>query len=294
MSGFRPLLGAKIDDLDHLFKLHRNVPFFASYKLDGIRAVKYGPELVSRSLKTIPNRAIRSLLGDVPSGWDGELIVAEPNAPDVYRRTDSQVMRLNGVATQTRFFVFDNCEAVGDFEARLATLHDLPPHTVKHDQHLCSSPEEVLALESTALKLGYEGLVLRHPGGRYKSGRSTLREGYLLKLKRFTDEEATVIGFQELLHNANEADTDERGYTKRSSHQANKVPMGTLGALLCRTKDGVDFAVGTGFDASERLAIWRARESFQGKLIKFKSFRVGVKTAPRHPVFIGWRSEIDQ
>lgn len=291
MNQLRPLLGASIEDLDSCFKRHGG--FYASFKLDGFRALKYGPELLSRTLKTIPNAAVRAALSSVPSGWDGELVVGEPNGKTVFRETSSYVTRLAAAGKVCRFFVFDNYEAGGNFEQRLATIWDIPPYVVKLDQRLVTSPEDCLALERQALELGYEGLVLRHPLGRYKYGRSTLREGYLLKLKRFAHFEAEVIGFEELYSNQNEQETDERGYAKRSSHAEGKVAMGILGALVCRTVEGVEFRVGTGFSANDRATIWRGRDRYLGQFARVKSFPVGVKTAPRHPVWEGFRHPID-
>lgn len=288
MTAIRVILGAKVENLRAL-----RYPLFASFKLDGIRAFKYGPELFSRTFKCIPNRALRQLLAGVPSGWDGELIWGEPTAPDVYRKTNSFAMRHEGPIDGFRFFVFDNREDRGIFADRNGRLYDLPPLVVKLDQRLVESAEEVEGLEQQALDLGYEGLVLRAPEGAYKAGRSTLREQYLLKVKRFEDSEAEVTGFDELHSNANEAKLDERGYTHRSSHKENKIPMGTLGALVCRTVEGVTFRIGTGFTQADRAEIWRRRDYYLGKLAKFKHLPVGAKDAPRHPVWLGWREKID-
>lgn len=288
---FRPILGASVQALERL-----RYPLLASYKLDGIRAIWWGKEFISRTLKTIPNRALQIAARDagIPSGWDGELIVGHPGAKDVYRRTNSFCMSEEKFETApARFFVFDHSEHPGIFADRHASLRDLPPLVVKLDHVLVSSPDEVLSLEQRALAEGFEGLVLRDPRGPYKRGRSTLREQYLLKLKRFTDAEAKVIGFEELMHNANSAETDERGYAKRSSHQANLVPMGTLGALVCDL-DGVQFRIGTGFTQADRAHIWANRAQYLGAWAKFKSLHIGVKDAPRHPVWLGWRAEIDR
>jgi hypothetical protein len=75
--------------------------------------------------------------------------------------------------------------------------------------------------------------MLRDPNGPYKFGRSTRKEGYLLKLKRFCDSEAEVIGVVELMHNGNEAKTNALGRTERSTRKAGKTGMGVLGALAC-------------------------------------------------------------
>lgn len=288
MTAIRVLLGAKVDDVEDLV-----YPLLASPKLDGIRAFKYGPELFTRSYKCVPNSAIRAALRACPTGWDGELILGDPTAPDVYRRTNSICMSQNKPIVGLRWFVFDNREdPLGGFADRHSRLYDIPPLVVKLDHHIIASPAELLAYEQSCVKQGYEGVVLRSPTGRYKAGRSTLREQYLLKLKRFTDAEALVTGFEELHSNANEAMKDERGYTKRSSHAEGQVPMGTLGALVC-TMGEVEFRIGTGFSTSDRDHIWRHRDQYLGALTKFKYFAVGVKTAPRHPVWLGWRNPLD-
>jgi DNA ligase-1 len=94
------------------------------------------------------------------------------------------------------------------------------------------------------------------------------------------------------MHNGNEATTNELGRTKRSSHAAGKTGRGDLGALIVNFGD-VTFNIGTGFTDVERTDIWDNRDSFQGRLAKFKYFPVGVKEAPRHPVFLGWRDGSD-
>ena len=285
MTRFRPLLGASVDDLSQV-----RFPCFASTKLDGIRAIWFGKEFLSRTLKTIPNRALQAAAAaaNIPSGWDGELICGEPNGATVFSQTTSAVMTINGSAERIRFFTFDNCEDLGEFGRRLDSLYDISPLVVKLDQTLIDNVDDLFCFEQVSLSMGYEGVVLRSPSGLYKHGRSTLREQYLLKLKRFADAEATIIGFEELLHNANEASRDERGYTKRSSHLENKLPMGVLGAIVV-SMGSVQFNIGSGFTARERADIWNNRDEYLGKLVKFKSLKIGVKDAPRHPVFLGFR-----
>ena len=290
MSQFRPMLGATPENMEQL-----KYPLFASTKLDGVRAIWYGKEFLSRTLKTIPNRAIQKefmALG-IPSGYDGELIYGAPNAPDVYRKTNSIVMTINGSAEDVKFFVFDNCEYEGQFYRRLESLSGIFPGVVKLNQTLISNYTELQEYEEEVVSAGFEGVMLRSPSGRYKQGRSTMREQYMVKLKRFVDAEATIIGFKELLHNANPAGKDERGYTKRSSHKENKVPMGRLGALIV-SMGSVEFDLGTGFTDRDRMAIWSDRDKYLGKLVKFKSLLIGVKDAPRHPVFLGFRDSIDK
>jgi DNA ligase-1 len=121
-----------------------------------------------------------------------------------------------------------------------------------------------------------------------------VNEGYLLKVKRFDDSEAEIIGFEEEQFNGNTAETNELGRTKRSTAKAGLVGKGTLGAFTVRDiHTGVEFSIGTGLTALQRGVFWQRRDEYLGKLAKYKYFAVGVKVAPRHPVFLGFRDRVD-
>lgn len=285
---FKPMLAGEAD----LEKL--KFPLLASAKLDGIRAVVIDGKLMSRSLKPIPNEYVQGLFGDLDAA-DGELIVGEPTDKACFRNTTTGVMTIAGTP-DVSFYLFDHIRFP---TKRYTDRHNLLqydairyPHVKVLPQHVVTCMESLLKLEEDYLNLGYEGLILRDPHAQYKFGRSTTREGILLKLKRFVDAEAEVIGFEERMHNGNEATVNELGRTKRSSHAANKTGRGDLGAILVRFGE-VEFSIGTGFTDDERNTVWNARDQYLGRLAKFKYFPVGVKTAPRHPVFLGWRDKID-
>lgn len=289
MSIFKPMLACEAD----LTKL--KFPLLASPKLDGIRAIVRDGVVYSRSNKPIPNKFVQDRFKHLEH-FDGELIVGEPTAHDVYRQTTSHVMAHDKHGFDVRFYVFDHVQHLGKpYDIRIENLPvtGKPAGVITHTQHVVGSLAELLTVEDIALNDGYEGLILRDPEAPYKMGRSTMKEGYLLKLKRFVDAEAEVIGFEERMANNNAATISELGRTKRSSHQAGKSGRGDLGALVCRTDEGVEFNVGTGFNDSERAAIWADRDQFLGRLAKYKFFPVGVKEAPRHPVFLGWRDRSD-
>ena len=287
MSIFKPMLATDAD-LNNL-----RFPLLASTKLDGIRAVVRDGIVYSRSNKPIPNKYVQQLFSEYEF-FDGELIVGEPTSKTVYRDTVSGVMSEDGEPAVS-FYVFDHVEfPTHAYTVRTQYIEfDRYDIIVRHGQVLTHNLDELLIHEQTALAAGYEGLILRDPAAPYKMGRSTAREQYLLKLKRFVDAEAVVIGFEERMHNGNEATISELGRTKRSSHKANKSGRGDLGALVCRTAEGIEFNIGTGFTDSERQRIWDSPDHFLGKYVKFKYFPVGVKEAPRHPVFLGWRDVRD-
>ena len=283
----RPLLAATIKDVDKL-----GFPILASPKLDGIRCLQDQGKALSRSLKEIPNRHIQEVLSH-PSlqGLDGELIVGDPTDERCFNTTTSAVMSKAGMPN-FNYHVFDLHDSKEPFHVRLAGLQRftgvgvirLVPH------FLVETAEELLNLEQTFLARGYEGLMVRDPDGAYKYGRSTVKQGILLKLKRFVDSEATITGFVELMHNANEATINELGQTERSTAKAGKVPAGTLGTLLgIDMHDGRVVEAGTGFSAEDRAIIWANRDSLVGQVFKYKHFAYGAKDKPRLPVYLGMR-----
>ena len=273
-------------------------PLLGSIKLDGIRCIIQNSKALSNSLKPIRNLSINWILSWAEfTGLDGELIVGEPNAPDVYRVTHKAVMSKEG-QPNFKFHIFDDWSLKAPFADRhirymQRTLGST--HLVPVKQILIQNQKELLAFEKKTLAEGFEGIILRRPDGLYKHGRSTKKEGYLMALKKFTDAEAIIIGVEELMHNNNLIELDEMGLTKRSSHKENKIPAGTLGALECRDLEtGHKFKVGVFKGVSKaELQHWWNGQSLIGTLIKYKSFRIGVKDLPRHPVFLGFRHTDD-
>lgn len=288
---FRPMLACEADLTNLSF------PVFASPKLDGIRASVVGGKLLTRSLKEVPNRVVFDYFSKTAlEGLDGELIVGDPTAADVYRNTVSGIMSRDGNPEFT-YYAFDIHNAKTEFSRRLEMLYEsFDGLTVVQilPQVLISNADDLLSYEAYIVNSGYEGVILRAPSSPYKYGRSTAREGYLLKLKRFEDSEALVLEVIEEMHNGNEAKTNALGRTERSSHKDNKIGKGRMGALLVRDlKTGVEFQIGTGFNDSDRAWWWEQRHAPMPPVVKYKFFPVGVKTKPRHPVFIGLRDPKD-
>lgn len=288
MSTFRPLLAHTIEDTGTI-----KYPCIVSPKLDGIRCIIINGVAMSRSLKPIRNEYVQKCIGNREyDGLDGELIVGNMFDAACYRNTSSGVMSKDG-EPDFIFHIFDRVDMDAGFEQRLDSLPYNKPF-MKIVPHLIALNEDhLLRLESEFLAKGAEGVMVRDQDGRYKHGRSTVKEGILGKLKRFTDAEYEVVGFQERMHNGNEATVNALGHTERSSHKENKVGRGDLGALVCRTADGLEFNVGTGFDDELRRWIWGNRENLHGKLVKVKHFDYGTKDKVRFPIFIGFRDERD-
>lgn len=288
----RPMLAATTDGKNLSY------PLLGSAKFDGIRALVINGVVVSRNLKPIPNEKVQRLWGKKKyEGLDGELIVGDPTDKMCYRNTNSGVMTFEGNPDVT-YRVFDNWRMGGQFKERIATVSafakanakmGLVPvyHTRLYDE------KQLLGYEESILELGFEGVMLRAPHGGYKEGRATLNEGTLMKLKRFCDAEAMVVDYEELTHNHNVQTRSATGHAKRSSHKANRVAGGVLGALVCALPGGIKFNIGSGFTADERVELWEQRAKLKGKIVKYKYFPIGIKDRPRFPVYLGFRDPRD-
>jgi len=291
---FRPTLAVNADFTKIKY------PVYASPKLDGIRCSIVDGKALSRTLKPIPNKHIYGQLSTSKlNGLDGELIVGDPTSPICYNESVSNIMAFDKVPAYT-YYVFDHHGVGGSFARRfqelLASLGQWNkfPQICLLEQNLISNEDDMFAYEAAKVEEGYEGIILRSPDAPYKFGRSTVKEGYLLKCKRFSDSEAEIIGFEEEMFNGNAAETNELGRTKRSTAAAGLSGKGTLGAFQVRdVVTGVEFSIGTGLTAAQRQSHWLNRDTTLGGILKYKYFPVGVKDKPRHPVFLGFRDARD-
>ena len=268
-------------------------PVYESPKLDGIRAFVDGGRLLSRTRKEIPSRHIFCMLSRPEfEGLDGELIVGPPTSKTVYRDTVSGVMSKDKEPS-FKWYVFDKWDSSSMFAVRRGEVWERVgqldhPLIVPVDHERINDRAELDLYEAEQVALGYEGIMLNRPDAAYTFGRATPKGAELLKVKRFEDSEAVVLGIVEEEHNGNKAETNELGRTKRSSAKAGKTGKGSMGTLHVRDwKTGVEFHVGTGFTAADRAAMWDKPPI--GQTIKYKFFPVGVKDKPRHPVYLGFR-----
>jgi len=296
----KPLLAATFDTAKARY------PYLATPKVDGIRFLMVHGEARSRSFKPIPNLHVRATLSQhLPDGMDGEITCGN------FQESTSGVMTTKGVP-QFTVWLFDYVKDSLDkpYVDRLSDLAtwredfthsgNPPPFDLRvlTDTRSVASEDDVVAVAQEFIDQGFEGVMLRSPQGRYKCGRATPKENILLKVKEFADEEATVIGFMELLHNTNDATKDAFDRTKRSSHKAGKEEAGVLGALLVMSRGGrfphgTVFKVGSGFSQQQRHDIWRSQSKYMNAIVKYKFMTHGVKEKPRHPIFLGWRHEDD-
>jgi DNA ligase-1 len=104
-------------------------------------------------------------------------------------------------------------------QARIEALHGdgrfakvrIVPHTMVYDL------AGLFRYEEEKVGLGAEGVMVRDPLGKYKHGKSTLKEGGLAAVKRMTQAEAVVTGCFEQEENQDAKVVNALGYAKRSS-----------------------------------------------------------------------------
>lgn len=288
---FKPMLSASLDGVD-LSTLR--YPLLASAKLDGVRCILWEGVAYSRNAKPIRNRFVQEWAKDFHN-LDGELIVGSPTEGEVLGRTQSGVMSFDG-EPDFRFYAFDTPERELPFIVQydlMVYAHSDESRIVCVRQLSVENARELIKLEEYFLSSGYEGAMLRSPHSPYKNGRSTLREGYLMKLKRFQDGEAVVTGLEEGHVNQNELERDELGRAKRSRDSSGLVPSGMVGTIIAKDPRWGELRIAPGvMSHAERKEFWRNPAVVMGKTIHWRSFGYGVKDKPRFPRFYGFREDV--
>jgi DNA ligase-1 len=233
-----------------------------SEKLDGVRAYWDGKQFLSRN----GNRYFAPdwFCAGLPlEPLDGELWIGRKQ----FQRTVSIVRRQDGgdLWREVRFVIFDAPAHDGPFEERLDLVHEVieltqPAFVVAHPHSMCQGRDHLIAELAAIEALGGEGVMLRQPGSRYELARSST----LLKVKRFQDAEAVVVGH-------------EPGSGRHK---------GRLGALLVQMAHGVRFAVGTGLSDAQRSA-----PPPVGCVITFRYQELSDRGVPRFPSFVSIRED---
>lgn len=292
-------------------------PVIAQPKIDGVRALNFEGTLTGRSLKQHKNRFTTEFYSCTEYvGLDGEMAAEHECNPDLCRITTSALNTIEG-SPRTMWHLFDyvTSETISlPYSQRLLALFERveklePQSRINLGIMPCYNVmnlEQLIELDDMWLDAGYEGTIIRDPNGLYKQGRSTVKEGGLLRIKRFIEAEAIVLGIIEGETNLNEAKTNELGYVERSTHQCNMVPNGMVGSLRCMVlkdvldrgkllfESGQEILVGAGrMPHHDRALYFRDQALLVGKVIKFKTFPKGVKDKPRFPTFQTIRAASD-
>lgn len=238
--------------------------WWMSEKLDGVRAYWDGEALYSKNgiaFSPPPEFTV----GMPPFPLEGELW----GGRGTFARTVSTVLQHKGHPgwLELKYAIFDVPDVAGGFRVRLQKAQSwigrhhppyaflIPQMPVKNAAHLSHHLDKVV-------EHGGEGLIVRDPEGKYIPGRSAT----LLKVKRFEDAEATVVGH-----------APGRGRNK-----------GRLGALRVRTSEDIEFKIGTGFTDKER-----ENPPPVGAVVTYRYSGYYTSGIPRFPVYLRERVDCD-
>jgi len=319
MQGFKPVLGSnEVVDLDNL-----EFPIIGLYKYDGIRGEFTNKErLLSRELKQIPQKKIREhpaviellkyakernkiidaelYIHGIPFN-EHVVFIMSKDIDRTYSLKIKKMLREKKLTNPYNFYmripsnftirVFDIFDKDKEYLERLTRLAvDLEgkhPQIQVARRRILWSPQEVKDFMDLAISEGYEGIVLRTPKGRYKTGRSTLREQIFLKLKPYREFTGTVIAVNEKRKNMGESFESNLGYAVKSKQEENMVTTG-IAATVTTVYLGETLKVTLTGTEESRREIFENKENYIGKSFKYSGMLYGAKSLPRHSIFIEW------
>ncbi len=270
------------------------LPVYVSLKYDGYRAMVQGGVLVSRNGLPVRNKELQARYGRPEyDGLDGELVDGPPSAPGAFGRTSSVVKKADADASKTKFYVIDYVAGknavpftLGQRVSVLNANRDKMNGTVVIKQTLVRTLARLKVYEAKAVASGWEGVMLRradqgaYPQKRGKENRSTLREFYLARLKRFEHGDAEILAVHPLRHNVN---TERTARGARSTKKSGIVTDARLvgSATLKDKTTGVEFDTNVNGDALRAWDGWQDPARWRGKVVRYKWQVCGTKDKPR-------------
>lgn len=253
----RPLTLAKTYEEEDVIK-----GWLMSEKLDGIRAVWDGRELMSKQGN--PISAPKKFLDAMPPfPVEGELWTKRS---DFERITSIVLDDTPGEEWQeVTFQIFESSHSTDSFSKRLARvsawLEENPSQVIQLIEQIpCESKQHLQQFLAEVESKGGEGVILRDPMAAYEAGRSDT----YLKVKSFLDSEGRVIGYRE-------------GKGKYA---------GQMGSLHLELENGQTFYLGSGFDNA-----MRKNPPPVGTVVTFKYQGLTRRGKPRFASFLRVRKD---
>jgi len=314
MKNFKPQLAPNQEvDLNEI-----NYPMFASYKLDGARIVFYKGQILTRSLKQLPNKQLRQKLEPIRQYsenynliLDGEIYSHDSTFQEIIsffmtqdfesKKSIKKYGKILTIPDNLKFYCFD-CVKNDNFELEFIKrcMNIVPIAKIFEKlmffvyQFKVNSKEDINKYFNEAIENGYEGLILRNPMGRYKFGRGTIKEGLIFKVKPFKTFDAQiteVVQATKVDPNA-EKKTNELGRSVTSKKKNDRILIEKACDFVVKY-EGLNLKVVIALTDIEKREIWKNKDKYIGKWIEYKGMLVGSKDVPRHPTFIRFRKDKD-
>jgi DNA ligase-1 len=236
--------------------------YYVSEKLDGLRAYWDGKQLISKqgNVFTAPIW-FTNAFPNVP--LDGELWIARQQFEKV-----SGIVRTQDNTNQqwqhVKYMIFDLPQSPHPFGQRVAEMQHIisrsnSPYLQQITQQKLPTIKALFTLLDKVVAADGEGLMLHHQGALYENKRNN----DLMKLKKFEDEEATVISY----------------FPGKGKYQ------GLLGSLLVENEQGIRFKIGTGFSDKERQ-----NPPAIGSIITYRFTGKTINNVPRFASFMRVRA----
>jgi len=274
-GGIVPMLAQSFSDHGHKIKY----PCYAQPKLDGIRCiaiVKNGKcTLWTRTRKPITSvphiiKEVEHLYGKLDITLDGELY--NHTLKKDFEKIVSMVRQEEPAEGHeiVQYHIYDvvTNQTFGDrwenFFSRLPIPSEAPKYCFMVSTGMLHVEDQVQTAFDAAIKLGFEGLMLRNKDAKYANKRSY----DLQKVKEFEDAEFDIIGVEE-------------GRGKLQGH---------AGAFVCVTPDGKEFLAKMAGDTSKLKEYFENHSLWKGKklTVKYQGL-TGKEGVPRFPVGVAIR-----
>lgn len=293
-------------------------PYLFSIKLDGCRTIFKDGQMLTCSLKQVPNKQLQEQFEylkkyskDNNVILDGEIFSPFCTFQEIisYFMTqdfeDKKSIKKFGevleIPFHLRFHCFDLIKCPNaDFKTRQADLESISIDLNQNQdfiyvQHtLVNNLEELEQMFYNALNEGHEGLMLRSTTGKYKYGRATMRENIIYKMKPFQTFDGPITGFVQSteVNKTAEKKKNEMGYSVTSKKKGDRHTIEKCSAVFV-DYEGQQLKVTLAMTDKEKEQLWKNQDGYLNRWIEYKAMSVGMKEngLPRHPVFIRFRED---
>jgi DNA ligase-1 len=321
-KNFKPQLIANDEiDINQL-----SYPLLISTKMDGIRMVVKDGQILTRSLKQLPNKQLREKFEDIRTFTevqnvllDGEVfapyipfqfIVSTVMTEDCFTKQSIKkweelckehnfYITREDVISKLKFYCFDSIENENNGASFLQRSHFAKLCAMRFmeimfpvEQLLVNNADEVEKAFDLVLEEGFEGLIIRNPMSPYKYGRTRISENNSFKLKPWKTEDARIIGFVQATEVNDDAEKTitELGNSRTSKKQEDRHNIEKASGFIVYF-NGKELTVPIAMTDSQKEYIWLHQEEYLGQWIEYRYMTVGMKDLPRIPKFIRMRQD---
>lgn len=174
---------------------------------------------------------------------DGELYCHGMSFEQIISIT-SRTVNLHPDYQKIQFHCFDIVNDQPQMKRSLVieNLRNINPHIVVAPFWLCSDLDDVKETYDRIIKLGYEGIIVRHQMAPYEIKRST----WVMKFKPKKFDTYKIIGWNEEI-------------------SINGTPKGRIGSLVMSSQFGDTFSVSAGLNDEKKAKLWLIREELPGR-----------------------------